>query len=137
MPAFQARKLSMLLIACCVFPIVFAQYLGRIDLWLAVLVIGIAAAAHQAWSANIFTTVSDMFPKRAVASVTGIGGMAGGLGGILLSALVQKRMFVYYESIGQLDKAYFIMFLICGGAYLLAWVLMHFLAPRMRPIALD
>ena len=78
-----------------------------------------------------------MFPKRAVASVTGIGGMAGGLGGILLSALVQKRMFVYYESIGQLDKAYFIMFLICGGAYLLAWVLMHFLAPRMRPIALD
>ena len=78
-----------------------------------------------------------MFPKRAVASVTGIGGMAGGLGGILLSALVQKRMFVYYESIGQLDKAYFIMFLICGGAYLLAWVLMHFLAPRMKQIVLD
>ena len=106
-------------------------------MWLAVLVIGIAAAAHQAWSANIFTTVSDMFPKRAVASVTGIGGMAGGLGGILLSALVQKRMFVYYESIGQLNKAYFIMFLICGGAYLLAWTLMHFLAPRMKKIVLD
>ena len=85
------------------------------NMWLAVLVIGIAAAAHQAWSANIFTTVSDMFPKRAVASVTGIGGMAGGLGGIALTALVQKRMFVHYESIGQLDKAYFIMFLICGG----------------------
>jgi ACS family hexuronate transporter-like MFS transporter len=106
-------------------------------MWLAVLVIGIAAAAHQAWSANIFTTVSDMFPKRAVASVTGIGGMAGGMGGILLSALVQKRMFVYYESIGQLQTAYFIMFLICGGAYLLAWVLMHFLAPRMKQISLD
>jgi ACS family hexuronate transporter-like MFS transporter len=106
-------------------------------MWLAVLVIGIAAAAHQAWSANIFTTVSDMFPKRAVASVTGIGGMAGGLGGILLTALVQKQMFVYYESINQLDKAYFIMFLICGGAYLLAWVLMHFLAPRMKQISLD
>jgi ACS family hexuronate transporter-like MFS transporter len=137
MPAFRARKTSMLLIALCVFPIVFAQYLGRIDMWLAVLVIGIAAAAHQAWSANIFTTVSDMFPKRAVASVTGIGGMAGGLGGILLTALVQKQMFVYYESINQLDKAYFIMFLICGGAYLLAWVLMHFLAPRMKQISLD
>ncbi|WBA42449.1 MFS transporter [Hymenobacter canadensis] len=137
MPAFRARKLSMLLIACCVFPIVFAQYLGQLNMWLAVLVIGIAAAAHQAWSANIFTTVSDMFPKRAVASVTGIGGMAGGLGGILLSALVQKRMFVYYESIGELQTAYFIMFWICGGAYLLAWVLMHFLAPKMKQIDLD
>ncbi|RAK63881.1 MFS transporter [Hymenobacter edaphi] len=134
---FKARKTSMLLIALCVFPIVFAQQLGQLNMWLAVLVIGIAAAAHQAWSANIFTTVSDMFPKRAVASVTGIGGMAGGLGGILLSALVQKRMFVYYESIGQLDKAYFIMFWICGGAYLLAWILMHFLVPRMKPIQLD
>jgi len=136
-PAFKARKTSMLLIAFCVFPIVFAQYLGQINMWLAVLVIGIAAAAHQAWSANIFTTVSDMFPKRAVASVTGIGGMAGGLGGILLSALVQKRMFVYYESINQLDKAYFIMFLICGGAYLVAWLIMHFLVPRMKPIDLE
>ncbi|WP_308217180.1 MFS transporter [Hymenobacter sp. DG01] len=137
MPAFRARKTSMLLIALCVFPIVFAQQLGQINMWLAVLVIGIAAAAHQAWSANIFTTVSDMFPKRAVASVTGIGGMAGGMGGIVLSALVQKRMFVYYESIGQLDKAYFIMFWICGGAYLLAWGLMHLLAPTMKQINLD
>jgi ACS family hexuronate transporter-like MFS transporter len=137
MPAFKARKTSMLLIALCVFPIVFAQYLGQINMWLAVLVIGIAAAAHQAWSANIFTTVSDMFPKRAVASVTGIGGMAGGLGGILLTALVQKQMFVYYESINKLETAYFIMFLICGGAYLLAWTLMHFLAPRMKQISLD
>ena len=137
MEAFRARKLAMLAIACCVFPIVFAQYLGQMNMWLAVLVIGIAAAAHQAWSANIFTTVSDMFPKRAVGSVTGIGGMAGGVGGILLSALVQKRMFVYYERIGQLQKAYFIMFLICGGTYLLAWVLMHLLAPRMKRIDLD
>ena len=136
-PAFQARKTTMLLIAFCVFPIVFAQYLGQLNIWLAVLVIGIAAAAHQAWSANIFTTVSDMFPKRAVGSVTGIGGMAGGLGGIVLSALVQKRMFVYYEQLGQLNKAYFIMFLICGGAYLLAWVIMFALVPRMEPIQLD
>ncbi len=137
MQPFRARKISMLLIAFCVFPIVFAQQLGQINMWLAVLVIGIAAAAHQAWSANIFTTVSDMFPNRAVASVTGIGGMAGGLGGILLSALVQKRMFVYYESIGQLDQAYYIMFWICGGAYLLAWVLMQAFAPRMEKVRLD
>jgi ACS family hexuronate transporter-like MFS transporter len=136
MPAFQARKRAMLIIACCVFPIVFAQWLGGMNMWLAVLVIGIAAAAHQAWSANIFTTVSDMFPKRAVGSVTGIGGMAGGLGGIALTALVQKRMFVHFESIGQIDKAYYIMFFICGAAYLLAWVLMFALVPRMEPIKL-
>jgi ACS family hexuronate transporter-like MFS transporter len=137
MPAFQARKTAMLLIAFCVFPIVFAQYLGQLNMWLAVLVIGIAAAAHQAWSANIFTTVSDMFPKRAVGSVTGIGGFAGGMGGIALSALVQKRMFVYYEQLGQINKAYYIMFFICGAIYLLAWVVMFTLVPRMEPIKLD
>jgi len=137
MPAFQARKTAMLLIALCVFPIVFAQYLGQLNMWLAVLVIGIAAAAHQAWSANIFTTVSDMFPKRAVGSVTGIGGFAGGMGGIALSALVQKRMFVHYEQLGQLNKAYYIMFFICGGIYLLAWAVMFLLVPRMEPIKLD
>jgi ACS family hexuronate transporter-like MFS transporter len=137
MPAFQARKTAMLVIALCVFPIVFAQYLGQLNMWLAVLVIGIAAAAHQAWSANIFTTVSDMFPKRAVGSVTGIGGFAGGMGGIALSALVQKRMFVHYEQLGQLNKAYYIMFFICGGIYLLAWAVMFLLVPRMEPIKLD
>jgi ACS family hexuronate transporter-like MFS transporter len=105
-------------------------------MWLAVLVIGIAASAHQAWSANIFTTVSDMFPKKATASVTGIGGMMGGLGGILLTWAVQKNMFVYYRSINQIETAYFIMFLICGGAYLLAWLIMHFLVPKMKKIEL-
>jgi ACS family hexuronate transporter-like MFS transporter len=126
----------MLIYAFFVLPIVFAQLLGSVNMWLAVMVIGLAAAAHQAWSANIFTTVSDMFPKKAVASVTGMGGMAGGLGGILLSALVQKQMFVYYESINQLETAYFIMFWICGGAYLLAWLIMHVLVPRMKPVNL-
>jgi ACS family hexuronate transporter-like MFS transporter len=135
MPAFAARKRTMLLIACCVFPIVFAQYLGRMNMWLAVLVIGIAAAAHQAWSANIFTTVSDMFPKRAVASVTGIGGMAGGLGGIAFTALIQKQLIAHYSD--QPDMAYFITFIICGSAYLLAWALMFALVPRMEPIQLD
>lgn len=136
MPAFKARKTAMLIFALCVTPVVFSQYAGATHMWLAVVVIGIAAAAHQAWSANIFTTVSDMFPKKATASVTGIGGMAGGLGGILLTWAVQKNLFVYYRSIGEIEKAYFIMFLICGGSYFLAWVVLHFLAPRMTKVKL-
>jgi MFS transporter, ACS family, hexuronate transporter len=133
-PVFKARKTSMLIYAFCVVPIVFVQYLGDIDMWLAVGVIGLAAAAHQAWSANIFTTVSDMFPKRTTASVIGLGGLIGGVGGIMLTWLVQKNMFIYYESIGKIKTGYFIMFLICGGAYLLAWIIMHFLVPKMKRI---
>ena len=133
-PVFKARKTSMLIYAFLVIPIVFAQILGRVDMWLAILIIGLAAAAHQAWSANIFTTVSDMFPKKAVGSITGIGGMFGGLGGILLTLLVQKQMFVHYREIGQIETAYYIMFFICGSAYLLAWVIMHLLVPKMERI---
>jgi ACS family hexuronate transporter-like MFS transporter len=132
-PIFKARKTSMLIYAFSVLPIVFAQVLGEMNMWLAVIVIGLATSSHQAWSANIFTTVSDMFPKRAVASVTGIGGMFGGLGGILLTLLVQKNMFVYYRSIGQIETAYYIMFFICGSAYLIAWTIMHLLVPKMEP----
>lgn len=133
-PVFKARKTSMLIYAICVLPIVFAQYLGTINMWFAILTIGLAMSAHQAWSANIFTTVSDMFPKNTTASVTGIGGLFGGLGGFLLTFLVQKRMFVHYESIGQIEKGYFIMFLICGGAYLLGWLVMHLLVPTMKRV---
>ncbi|HEX6333119.1 MAG TPA: MFS transporter, partial [Flavisolibacter sp.] len=89
-PIFRSRKTSMLIYAFCVVPVVFAQLAGGVNMWLAVIIIGLAASAHQAWSANIFTTVSDMFPKRSVASVTGIGGMAGGLGGILIAWLAGK-----------------------------------------------
>nr|MCU0470917.1 MFS transporter [Arcicella sp.] len=120
MPVFKARKTSMLIFALFVLPVIFSQVAGKVNMWLAVLVIGIAAAAHQAWSANIFTTVSDMFPKKATGSVVGIGGMAGGLGGILLTWAVQKNMFVYYRSINQIETAYYIMFAICAGSYLLA-----------------
>ncbi len=135
-PVFRARKTSMLIYALCVSPIIFAQILGGINMWLAVFVIGFAAAAHQAWSANIFTTVSDMFPKYTTASVTGIGGMFGALGGILLSLLVQKNMFVYYRSINQIETAYYIMFFVCGAAYVLAWTIMHFLVPKMKQVDL-
>ena len=134
---FKARKVSMLIFAFLVIPVVFAQVAGNINVWFAVVIIGIAASAHQAWSANIFTTVSDMFPKKATASVTGIGGMAGALGGILLSALVQKNLFVHYRAINRIEVAYYIMFAVCGGAYLLAWVIMHFLVPKMTPADLD
>lgn len=133
-PVFRARKTAMLIYAFLVVPILFALVLGKINMWYAVLIIGLATAAHQAWSANIFTTVSDMFPKRATASVTGIGGMAGGFGGIALSLFVQKQMFVYYRSINQIETAYYIMFAICGSAYLLGWLIMHFLVPKMKRI---
>lgn len=134
MEVFKARKTSMLIYAFLVIPVFFAQVLGDVNMWLAVLIIGLGTSAHQAWSANIFTTVSDMFPKSAVGSVTGIGGMFGGIGGILLTLLVQKNMFVYYRSIGQIETAYYIMFAICGSVYLLAWLIMHLLVPRMERI---
>ena len=131
---FKARRTSMLIYSFCVIPIIFAQWLGSMNMWLSVIIIGIAAAAHQAWSANIFTTVSDMFPKKATASVTGIGGLFGGLGGVLLTAFVQKKMFVYYESIGQIQMGYFIMFIICSTAYLFAWFVMKMLVPKYKVI---
>lgn len=132
-PVFRARKTSMLIYAFLVVPVVFAQFLGALNMWFAVIIIGIAAAAHQAWSANIFTTVSDMFPKKTVASVTGMGGMAGALGGILIAFLAGK-LFDYYKALGDLDAGYSIMFIICGFAYLLAWVLMNLLAPHLKRI---
>jgi len=131
---FRARKTSMLIYAFAVVPIIFAQILGNINMWLAVLIIGLAAAAHQAWSANIFTTVSDMFPKRTIGSVAGLGGMFGSVGSVFLSLFVQKNMFVHYRAIHHIEIAYYIMFFVCGSAYLLAWVIMHLLVPRMRPV---
>jgi MFS transporter, ACS family, hexuronate transporter len=120
----RSRKTSMFLYAICAVPVVFAQMLGGINMWYAVLVIGFAAAAHAAWSANIFTTVSDIFPKSAVASVTGIGGMAGAIGGVLVAKLA-GLLFDHYRALNQLSTGYYIMFIICGSAYLLAWFIMN------------
>ncbi|GAC1386352.1 MAG: MFS transporter [Ginsengibacter sp.] len=135
-PVFKARKTSMLIYALIVIPVVFAQGLGSMNMWFAVLIIGLAASAHQAWSANIFTTVSDMFPKKTVASVTGIGGMAGATGGILIAYLA-GRLFDHYKALGHIQIGYYIMFIICGMAYLIAWLLMHLLAPRMKQVNLN
>jgi MFS transporter, ACS family, hexuronate transporter len=126
-----ARKTAMFIYALCVIPVISAQYLGAINMWLAIGVIGLAMAAHQAWSANIFTTVSDMFPKNATASVTGIGGMFGALGGILIAKSAGK-LFDYYKLVGDKATGYLIMFLICGFVYLLAWTLMHFLVSATK-----
>lgn len=121
----------MLIYALCVIPVVFAQLAGSYNMWFAVFIIGFAASAHQAWSANIFTTASDMFPKRAVASVVGIGGMAGSFGGILI-AWVAGILFDHYKTLGKIETGYHIMFIVCGSAYIIAWVIMHFLAPRLK-----
>ncbi len=132
-PVYKARKTSMLIYAFLVVPVIFAQLLGSLDMWLAILIIGLATAAHQAWSANIFTTVSDMFPKKIIASVTGMGGMAGATGGILIAYLA-GRLFDHFKALGTIETGYYIMFFICGSAYLIAWVLMHFLAPRLKRV---
>lgn len=129
----RARKTSMLIYALCAIPVVFAQWLGEMNMWLAVLIIGFAASAHQAWSANIFTTVSDMFPKKAVASVTGIGGMAGAVGGILIARLA-GLIFDHYKALGTIETGYYIMFFICGSAYIIAWSLMRFFSGNLKPV---
>jgi ACS family hexuronate transporter-like MFS transporter len=121
MDANRARKTAMFIFALFPLTVLLASRLGAINTWLAVATIAIACAAHQAWSANIFTTVSDMFPKKAVASVTGIGGMAGAVGGILI-ARAAGLLFKHYEELGRIEVGYGIMFVICGLAYLSAWV---------------
>jgi ACS family hexuronate transporter-like MFS transporter len=121
----------MLIFAFCVVPIVFVQYISNV--WGAVALISLGAAAHQAWSANIYTTASDMFPKRAVSSVIGVGGMGGSLGGILFPFFV-GWLLDRYGAIGNKTGGYNIIFIICGSAYLLAWLVMHWLTPRMKQI---
>ncbi|HZY37728.1 MAG TPA: MFS transporter [Mucilaginibacter sp.] len=132
-PIFKARKLSMLLFAICVVPVMTARYATNI--WQAVGLIALAAAAHQAWSANIFTTASDMFPKKAVSSVVGIGSMAGALGGFFFPGLIGYILDTN-KAAGHLVTGYNIIFLICGCAYLLAWIIMHFLSPKMKKVEL-
>jgi ACS family hexuronate transporter-like MFS transporter len=98
-----------------------------------VILIGIGASAHQAWSANLFTTVSDMFPKKSVASVIGIGGMAGGLGGVIISKS-GGALFDHYKSLGHVQTGYTIMFSVCAVAYLIAWTIMKTLVPKYKII---
>ncbi len=123
----RSRKAVMLACALCVVPVMAANQVS--GLWTAVLLIGLAAGAHQAWSANIFTFASDMFPKQAVGSVTGLGGMAGAVGGMLFSALAGHIL--------EWTGSYFILFIIAGSAYLLALGIIQLLAPSLEPVRLQ
>jgi len=129
---YKARMTAMLIIACAPLALLTTQWFaGNYGIVAAIAVICIGGAAHQAWSANLFTTVSDMFPKKAVGTVTGIGAAAGGLGGFFVQLLA-----------GKLDgsttltntQAYGIMFSLCAFAYLLAWAIMKWLVPQHKPI---
>ena len=96
-------------------------------MWTAVVIVGVAAAAHQAWSANVYTLASDMFPKSAVGSVVGIGAFAGAMGGVLFQRITGRVL----EATGS---NYAPIFVVCGLAYVSAWMLIHMLAPRLQPV---
>jgi ACS family hexuronate transporter-like MFS transporter len=140
MNPYEGRMKAMLIFAFFPLLALLAQPLGSISFWYPVIIIGIAGAAHQSWSANIFSTVSDMFPKSAIATVTGIGGMAGGIGsflinkgsGVLFTHADKTQMsFMGFE--GK-EAGYFIIFSICAVAYLIGWMVMKTLVPKYKPI---
>ena len=164
---YAARMRAMLIFAFFPLVVLLAQPLGTISPWLPVIMIGIGGAAHQSWSANIFSTVSDMFPRAAIASITGIGGMAGGFGSMILQK-VAGNLFVYSSGSTMVDgkevemthdlleqgaqfvrpamefmgfsgkpAGYFIIFCVCAVAYLIGWVVMKALVPKYKPIVLE
>ena len=125
--AQRARKTALLACALCVVPVAFAPVVA--DMWTAVFLIGLAAAAHQGFSANMYTLASDMFPRRAVGSVIGIAGMAGAVGGILMQAASGR--------IKDLTGSYLTMFVIAGSVYVLSVLVIHGLVPRLSPAVLE
>ena len=142
MDPYGGRMLAMLIFAF--FPLVAlaAQPLGAYSPWWPAILIGIAGAGHQAWSANIFSTVGDMFPKSTIASITGIGAMAGGIGSMIIQK-VAGNLFTYAEGQGAAfhfmgfegkPAGYFIMFCFCGLAYLTGWIIMKALVPKYKPV---
>ncbi|MDF9828129.1 ACS family hexuronate transporter-like MFS transporter [Ereboglobus sp. PH5-10] len=137
---YSARMKAMLIFAFFPLVVLFAQPTGTISPWFPILLISIGCSAHQSWSANIFSTVGDMFPKKAIASITGIGGMAGGIGSMLMQKGAGK-MFVHADEtqmafLGFVGKpaGYFVIFCICAVAYLVGWSIMKTLVPKYSPI---
>jgi len=122
-----SRKTALLICALCVVPVVFAAQASQ--LWVATFLIGLAASAHQGWAANLFTLVSDLFPKQAVASVVGLGGMFGSLAAVAFS---QSAGFIL-----QTTGSYWVLFIMAGSAYLLALTIMQLLIPNMKPAAVN
>jgi ACS family hexuronate transporter-like MFS transporter len=123
----RSRKMAMLICALSVLPVMFAAKVS--NLWLAVLLVSIAAAAHQGWSANLFTLTSDMFPRKAVGSVVGIGGTAGAVGGMFISLIV--------GAILQSTKSYVPIFIMASSMYLIALLVIHILVPRLDAAKLE
>ncbi len=143
MNPYAGRMKSMLIFAFFPLLAILAQPLGYLTYWFPVIIIGIAGAAHQAWSANIFSTIGDMFPKSAIATITGIGGMAGGVGSFLINkgsgllfdhAETTNMKFMGFEGI---ESGYFIIFCICAVAYLIGWIVMKALVPKYQPIVVE
>jgi len=130
---YDARMRAMFLIAVIPLAVFAAQPLGHISFWLPVIIIGLGASAHQAWSANLFTIVSDMFPQKAIGSVVGIGGMVGGIGGVIITK-TGGALFDFYKTAGHIETGYTIMFSFCAVAYLIAWIVMKSLVPKYKPI---
>ncbi|MBP5172326.1 MAG: MFS transporter, partial [Bacteroidales bacterium] len=146
MHPYPGRMLAMLIFAFFPLCALLAQPLGMKfnSAWIPAILIGLAAAGHQAWSANLFSTIGDMFPKSAIATVTGIGAMAGGVGSMFIQKIA-GRLFTYSEQMGDAftffgfsgkPAGYFIMFCFCGIAHLLAWTIMKSLVPKYKPIKL-
>jgi ACS family hexuronate transporter-like MFS transporter len=147
MEPYAGRMKSMLIFAF--FPLVglFAQPLGSAlgTPWIPIILMGIMGAAHQSWSANIFSTVGDMFPKSTIATITGIGTMAGGVGSALINS-GSGALFTYAEEQGAAfsffgfegkPAAYMIIFCICAVAYLIGWMIMKVLVPKYKPITAE
>ena len=142
MNPYNGRMLAMLIFAFLPLPALLAQTTGQISVWWPAIIIGLAGAGHQAWSANLFSTIGDMFPKSAISTITGIGGMAGGIG----SFFIQKgagALFTYSENAGSAfhfmgfegkPAGYMIVFCGCAVAYLIAWAIMKTLVPKYKKI---
>lgn len=143
MNPYAGRMRAMLIIAFFPLVVLLAQPFGYISYWVPILLISVGASAHQAWSANIFSTVGDMFPKGAIATVTGIGGMAGGIG----SFFIQKGAGMLFTYSGETQMAfmgfegkpagYAIVFIFCAVAYLIGWTVMKILVPKYKVIVVD
>jgi ACS family hexuronate transporter-like MFS transporter len=125
----RARKIGLLVPACCALPVLLAS---RADNWTAVLLIGLAMGAHQAWSANLYTTVSDMFPAQVVGRVIGLGATAGSLGGIGFQ-LYAGDLLDRFTASGYVGPGYAVLFTLCSSAYLIAFAVQHLLAPSFEP----
>ena len=145
MNPYQGRMLAMLIFAF--FPVLalFAQPMGQYSAWWPAIIIGFVGAGHQAWSANIFSTTGDMFPKSAVATITGIGAMAGGIGSFLINkgsgvlftyAAEQGSNFTFMGFEGK-PAGYMIIFCVCAVAYLIGWTIMKALVPKYEPVVID